>query len=202
MIAIDNCVWEVSDAIRVNGLEIWNKEQLLMKKILNELSSLDYHTGKKLEKAVEKVFKSNNLKYKPQPNGQQKYPDFHVWVGHKMFAVECKSSKSKKITWNQGWPKDNSLYVFSTSSKKCRGTYLFMGQDHWPSDVKDYYLKEVLVRVKADQATQNKIAREKFGDDLPFTYYCREMWNDRRSPIDNNEEKIKNVYDYFYKELK
>ena len=66
-----------------------------------------------------------------------------------------------------------------------------MGQDHWPKDVKDYYLKEVLPIVKADQATHNKIAKDKFGDDLPFTYYCREMWPDRRSPIDNKDEKLK-----------
>ena len=201
MLAIDNCVWEVSDTIKVNGVEIWNKNQLLMKKVLDEILSLDYHGGKKLEKAVEETLKANNIKYKSQPNGSQRFPDFHVWFGDKKFNIECKSSKGKKITWNQSYPRDNSVYIFSTSSKKCRGTYLFLGHNHWPSDVRDYYLNEVLSKVKAAQDVHNEKAKDKFGDDLPFTYYCREMWNDRRSPIDNKDEKVKRVYDHYYKEL-
>ena len=197
-----NTVWEISAGITINGVKIWNKNQLLMNKILDEITSLDHHSGKKLEKAVEKILKSNGLRYKSQPNGSQKYPDFHVWLGDKRFNIECKSSKSKKITWNQGYPKDNGVYIFSTSSKKCRGIYLFMGQDHWPEDVKKYYLEEVKFRIKADQDVHNNIAKTKFGDDLPFTYYCREMWTDRRSPIDNKRKKHKNVYNYCYKELK
>ena len=47
-----NTVWEISDGITINGVKIWNKNQLLMNKILDEITSLDHHSGKKLEKAV------------------------------------------------------------------------------------------------------------------------------------------------------
>ena len=179
-----------------------NKNQLLMKKILDEILSLGYYSGKKLEKAVEEILIANGVKYKSQPNGSQKFPDFHVYFNDKEFNIECKSNKGTKITWNQSYPRDNSLYVFSTSTKKYMGTHLFMGQDHWRKEVKDYFLNKVLTRVKKQQDRENKKAKSKFGDDVDLSYYCRQMWEDKKSPIDNRIEKLKNVYDYFNKELK
>ena len=180
----------------------FNENQLLMNKVLNDIMLLDYYSGKQLEKEVEKILIKNMVKYKSQPNGSQKFPDFHVWLGNKKFNLECKSSKGKKPTWNQSYPRNNSLYIFSTSSKKYRGTYLFMGDNYWEKEVREHFIEVVLPMVKAQQLAINNAAKVKFGKDLPFTYYNREMWQDRRSPINDSKKRIQEVYDYFYKELK
>jgi hypothetical protein len=201
MLPIENTIWDISDNIKVNGVEVWNESQTSMNQLLRDIENLGYHAGKKFEKEIEKLLRSKKIKYKAQPNGSQSYPDFHLFFGAKKLDLECKSGTTKKVTWNQGYPRDNGVYAFSTKHKACAGNYLFMGQDHWPKDVKDYFLKEVLPKVKIDQDHHNTVAKSKFGDDLPFTYYCREMWTDRRSPTENSESKKINVYEFCYKEL-
>ena len=38
MLTIMDTIWEISNGIKINGVEIWNKDQLLMNNVLDEIS--------------------------------------------------------------------------------------------------------------------------------------------------------------------
>lgn len=61
-----------------------------------------------------------------QPFGSQSFPDFIIFINGYMFHIECKSGKDI-IKWNSGYPRKNSIYIFS--SKKTDKTTIFFGDD-------------------------------------------------------------------------
>ena len=231
MLAIDNCVWEVSDTIKINGIEVWNKNQLLMKQVLDDLGNMSYYpNGKKEhEKAVREILLSHGMvekfkgKYgkgrsaltKPflekkkypkgqyfiwQPHGSQSYPDFYLFCGGVKIPLECKSSKGKGgITWNSGYPREGGIYIFADGKQD--KNYLFMGEDHWnPKQKKKWFAARGTLKARVQELKEEF---DKEFDNTDFYLYFREMWLDRINiQTTDTDKKLKNVYDYFYKELK
>ena len=76
------------------------------------------------EKQVESVLKKHKIRYKAQPNGSQKFPDFRL-LDYEL-DLECKSSSGYKPMWNRGIPRPDALYIITC--KKLNQTNIFFGE--------------------------------------------------------------------------
>ena len=77
------------------------------------------------ENQVENLLKKHNIKYVAQPNGSQKFPDFHL-EEYDIF-LECKSIQGKTPKLNSHLPKHNIIYILA--SGKANKVNIFLGQD-------------------------------------------------------------------------
>jgi DNA (cytosine-5)-methyltransferase 1 len=64
-------------------------------------------------KHVKDVFDKFGISYIEHPNGRQKFPDFIISNGKRFIEVELKSGAQTKIMWNDGFPSENVLYIYS-----------------------------------------------------------------------------------------
>ena len=69
----------------------------------------------------------SNGEYISQPCGENNSPDFIVKSNDRLFFIEAKSSKSPTPTYNGGLPKEQYIYVFSSS--QTNETTVFLGSD-------------------------------------------------------------------------
>lgn len=66
-----------------------------------------------------------------QPYGSQNFPDFIIFTEKAIFSVEAKFSTKgrKKPIWNGNIPKQNSIYIFGSTSKTFRDLTIFKGSN-------------------------------------------------------------------------
>ncbi len=207
-----------------------NKNQLLMKQVLDDLGNMPYYpNGKKEhEKAVREILLSHGMveKFKGkygkgrkgriepfleqekcpdgayfiwQPHGSQRYPDFYLFFDGVKITLECKSTKSGKIMWNSGYPREGGIYIFADGDQD--KNYLFMGEDHCNlelvADILNFQAKQ-----KKEAIGFNKKMEKKYGKTKLKAYPRAAVTDSEIISTTDTDKKLKNVYDYFYKELK
>lgn len=86
------------------------EQSKLVKSILTDCKFTELQKRKNPNKA--------GLYFIEQPFGTQNFPDFllYHYIDHnniKTLNLELKKSNTNKIMWNDGFPQDNSIYLFS-----------------------------------------------------------------------------------------
>ena len=85
------------------------------------------------EKTLDKFnpnFVPNNYEisgFMRNPFGSQSYPDFLIFEEDYVYCVEVKTSKSNKPMWNSGIPRQNGIYIISSTSNQA--ITFFFGKD-------------------------------------------------------------------------
>jgi hypothetical protein len=149
-----------------NNLHEKNFKSFLLNENFSEVIKEDknWDSIKKLEKLkFSDVYKGKFL-FLYQPFGSQKTPDFIVIIDGWVIWVELKRAKSKKISWNTGYPKDNILYIFDSEKL---GRVIFLGKDHPVYGGKE---EEYLLLLK-----KNKKDCERNFEGTVFNHYPRPM---------------------------
>ena len=157
-----------------------------MKKFFEDVLKLPYKSNSqdnpKHENQVEDLLKKYGLKYKPQPNGKQNSPDFHVYWKGIVISLECKSAAGAKPTYNSGLPKIGVIYIFS--SKKYNATTIYYADDLVSEKMRGAYrelLKDLDKAVKKFQ--DNPIVKE---DPRGFNFYMRAMYTQAGTWVSTN----------------
>lgn len=123
-----------------------------------------------------------------QPFGSQDYPDFLLFSGDYVIAIETKYSNSgqRKPIWNSGLPRLNGVYVFG--SYKAMDITFFKGGDILTAD-EIRALRRFFDAMKAEQDKFNTSAMG--GQSYGFNAYVRRAF-------DQNKRYNKNaVLDFF-----
>lgn len=76
------------------------------------------------ENQIEELLKKYEIKYEPQPNGSQAFPDFYL--PDQDLNLECKSTANYAPMWNCSLPRPDALYILC--SKKLNKTNMFFGK--------------------------------------------------------------------------
>jgi hypothetical protein len=80
---------------------------------------------------------SRGIFYQKHPNGKQKFPDYRLFYKCKFINIELKSSGSKTILWNDGFPdKEDTIYIFTNTKEN--STYVFTCKSTPPEDIEKY----------------------------------------------------------------
>jgi hypothetical protein len=114
---------------------------------------------------------SEGIFYSKHPNGKQKFPDYRLFYKCnsrsiiRFINIELKSSNSKTILWNDGFPdKEDTIYIF-TDTKEDR-TFTFTSKSTPQEDMERY-------RKQCEQIVElNRIFKEDKKDSL-FNFYTR-----------------------------
>lgn len=118
---------------------------------------------------------SSNLAVISQPFGSQQFPDLIIKHQETTLMVETKSSKTSKIIWNGGLPKEGGIYIYNNCVKN-KLTY-FLGEDVLSAEERRILLKthqDLSQSVSITKANNDKL--EQLGSN--FKYYARAMYND------------------------
>ena len=149
---------------RLNKSDKYSKKILLINKIYKKVDELltDIKNIKKEKtlkgktqdseekhmSCIESVFQKHNIPekclddgveifYQKHPNGKQKFPDYRLFYKYKFINIELKSSGSKTILWNDGFPdKEDTIYVFTNTKKNA--TYIFTSKSTPTEDIEKY----------------------------------------------------------------
>jgi hypothetical protein len=102
--------------------------------------------------------------YLAQPNGSQKSPDFYLCSvdesGTKtVISVECKIGRNS-IFWNDGFPRDDVIYVFTCH--KYNTTKLILGKDMYTADDRKSYEKYTEIKNKLNKEFREEMAHSTF----------------------------------------
>lgn len=81
---------------------------------------------------IKNIINSEEFIY--QPAGTQHPPDFIINYKNHIIRLGCKSNRSGTPTWNDNYPKESYIYIFT--SKKYNATTFFFGEDVISPDVK------------------------------------------------------------------
>jgi hypothetical protein len=140
-------------------------EKLLPKEFLEDVVRLPYKPNPQNnphhEKQVESLLKKHKIRYKAQPNGSQKFPDFRL-LDYEL-NLECKSSVGYKPMWNRGLPRPDALYIITC--KKLNRTNIFFGKYVLPAKKRKKLLENDIKWKKLIQDDQD--------DDDIFVLYPR-----------------------------
>jgi len=80
---------------------------------------------------------SRGIFYQKHPNGKQKFPDYRLFYKCKFINIELKSSGSKTILWNDGFPdKEDTIYVFTNTKENT--THIFTCKSTPTEDIEKY----------------------------------------------------------------
>jgi len=113
-----------------------------------------------------------NGEYLSQPCGENDSPDFILKYNNKLYFIEAKSSKTTSPTFNGGLPKEEYIYVFSSS--KYNETTLFRGKDI-VIDAKREMLNELVSEL--DEVVKKFQALSEWDNDpRGFNFYMRAMY--------------------------
>jgi DNA (cytosine-5)-methyltransferase 1 len=128
-----------------------------------------------------------------QPFGSQKAPDIMMTIvdewGERTLWLECKSGNNT-ITWNDGFPKINILYLFHC--RKNKTNTFFHGSDLREKNAVSIY-DDMIER----KDTINTELKESMSD-LGMECYLRLKWSQRRiGSIKTNTNRIKSMVDGF-----
>jgi hypothetical protein len=105
---------------------------------------------------------SREIFYEKHPNGKQKFPDYRLFYKSKFINIELKSSGSKTILWNDGFPdKEDTIYVFTNTKEN--STYVFTCKSTQAEDIEKY-------RIQCEKIAE--LNREFKGSSL-FNFYTR-----------------------------
>jgi len=125
------------------------------------------------EQQVREMLDKFGYEYVWQPNGSQASPDFRVTLpSGRVVDIECKSSKQAYPTYNGGLPKENVVYIFSSS--KYNETTIYFADDVVKKRKRELIaclieeLREVLAKYQAMPEWQD--------DDRGFDFYIRNMF--------------------------
>lgn len=116
---------------------------------------LQNHNFKQIQN-IRKLPSQNGLYFVEQPNGTQKFPDFTLFSrfndNESKIDLELKVG-SKKIMWNDGFPKKEAIYLFSCTKYICSKLYTgFIIED---SDYKLYEdLCKLLKKINSDKKSK------------------------------------------------
>ena len=147
------------------------------------------------EKQVESLLKKHKIRYKAQPNGSQKFPDFRL-LDYEL-DLECKSSANYKPMWNRGIPRPDALYIITC--KKLNRTNIFFGKYVLSKEEREF-VKGV------DKAVKAYCKKLMSGHNGVWTVYCRNAFDNMiKNKIDGgsyksfywNETFAKKVLEYF-----
>ncbi len=86
----------------------------------NLVESILINNGFALKRNINEC-ENDGLYFIIQPNGSQKYPDLQLIcvidkTSH-ILNMELKSGKDWKIMWNDGYPRKNTIYIFTSTTK-------------------------------------------------------------------------------------
>jgi hypothetical protein len=177
------------------------------RRFLKELKDFPYKenlNNHKHEKAVCNLLdtKYKSIKYEYQPNGSQRYPDFHFiedGKGPLNQDLDLKSCKnSGKPMFNSGMPHSDGLYVFTT---KKYGNTLFFGEDILSESVRNDIMKG-RKEIKKVVDRVNKRIRKNPDNDRGWNIYFRPDFNNKGEDCNyfTHPRKIEleeNVLDYY-----
>jgi hypothetical protein len=116
-----------------------------------------------------------------QPNGNKMFPDFLVIYNKIGLPLEIKSAESDKIMWNEGFPRQNALYIFNmqrvTTKNPLFATTYFLGQ-HLVSTEE---LKDLLLLKRETRELKQK-ANTRSSSTSRWTggYHVRPQYNNHR----------------------
>jgi hypothetical protein len=118
-----------------------------------------------------------NNHYIKQPFGTQQNPDFIIKHGDRLFAIECKSSKSNFPLYNSGGIHPEYFYIFTRSQKPNTksDTTFYQGSDIYSQtmysiDV-EYYAK---IKEITDEYNKRLIIKD---NKVNYYHYPRDMVN-------------------------
>ena len=120
---------------------------------------------------------SRRRHYVRQPYGSQNYPDFLVFDGQRIVAIEVKfSAKSQgKPMWNAGLPRAGGLYVFGAYGRQ--DITFFLGRDIVTIE-EAQALHNFFKDLKAQENAFNvAMKRQRYG----FTAYSRMAFDQKRA---------------------
>lgn len=173
-----------------------NIERLLIKNGFVQSTIEDCDITKKDIKEIKNASLSKKIQpcmFVAQPCSSQSFPDFIVSdETGRVFYVECKSSKSDKITWNSGKPKADGIYIFSCGKKNAQT--VVKGDAFW-TDEEHELLAEAFRLMKVIQDEYAAKLKDKGSNVLP---YCRKMYNDSQL-VYGHEDRLNReqaVFDY------
>ncbi len=136
------------------------------------------------------IYTEFNRHFIHQPFGRQNYPDFLVFSGEWIFAIETKFSakNQSKPVWNSGLPRPNGIYVFGSMERKdltffLGGHILSIADTRKLHDFFDKGLKEYQDRFNAETMNQ-----QKYG----FAAYIRKAFEQKKA---FNKKAILNFFD-------
>ena len=186
---------------------------MLTKVIKNILNSPSVNGGKKHEKFIESEliiggFKPTKLPKKElreymdnlnkkqsnhknvfvsQPFGSQGYPDFIVFEEDGTIrAVEAKSSKGDKITWNSGYPREGGIYILS--SGRYNKQTVSLGDDLWTTEERQ---KQLLIRKKCEELSKELNKELCMKENYDSDFYMRAMHNDGKKIYGNKDRELR-----------
>jgi len=134
------------------------------------------------ENQIEELLKKYEIKYEPQPNGSQAFPDFYL--PDQDLNLECKSTANYAPMWNCSLPRPDGLYILC--SKKLNKTNMFFGK---------YVLSEENYNKLIEQSKMLKqYIKDNQGNSKDYGIYDRLAFQDKGG---NYEEKY---FDYSYSE--
>jgi len=138
--------------------------------------------------------------YMEQPNGSQAYPDFllvnkkdnHIFVVPLELKLNSKETGSISILWNDGFPRDKCIYIFSKQNMKTQvfpGSFIKTQED----EVVYKKIKESLEAVKL-QNKKSKRYSKKGCSSHPFNFNVRKAIS-QHICIDDLQKKSQEIND-------
>jgi hypothetical protein len=106
-----------------------------------------------------------------QPNGTQRSPDFIVYINEKQYQFDLKFTKGKTFYWNDGWWKENILYIITYSIKKQTKVYIGLGQNSYDKG-DDEAWNEIRETIKQMNSIKKKTIFLKIYNRLANQYSC------------------------------
>lgn len=148
-----------------------------MKQFWSDVLKLPYkpnsQSNPEHEEQVKNLLDKYDYLYVHQPNGPQQSPDFRVFLTkNKAVEIECKSSSQVYPLYNCGLPKEDVVYIFSSS--KYNQTTIFFGRDVVNDKKRKLYsnlIEDLNSVLKIYQLDDNWL-----DDSRGFDFYIRNMY--------------------------
>ena len=163
--------------------------------------------GKSMEDEVEKVLWAHGYQaaeprpgghqpsgtYSRNPRGSQQSPDFYIAIGDETRKLELKSSRnSNRPTWNGGWPRRDTFYLFNLPKLWPNEAVAFIRGADLVTERQEAAFGRIASSLEREQYTaradQQLAEASETPADPPFTFHLRNMFNQRASFFRGFEE--------------
>jgi adenine-specific DNA-methyltransferase len=155
-----------------------------MNNFIKKLKSMSYASSKNQEIQVENILKELKIDYVYQPNGTQKFPDFHI--PKLKIDLECKSSIGKIPMWNCTYPKKEALYVFSSKAEK--KTFVFFGDEIISEEISKIYEEYSIKHKQLQNEINEKLS--KIDNKYKMKVFARNMFTQGAPMCKKINEKL------------